>query len=189
MWCPWFAAARNQSLTVDTFLANARRRIRAQQLKAEQFWQESEEALMSAKHKAALNDRSAVRFHLTRQKQLANEYQMELDQAQVLFTALQTVERALSNAIQAQQLQQTNAQLADLLQHTAAIEEAVETLQEHHGRVAMDGQTLARSLEAAIDIEEEEVNNLLAAAIELPTIVGSKQTCKTSRSPQLLPDV
>lgn len=197
MWCPWLWGVNNvhgQSLKVDTFLHNARRRIRTQQLKAEQFWQESEEALLYANQAAAQNNRATARFHLIRQKQLLGEHQIELDQASALITALQTVERALSNALQAQQLQQTNLQLADLLKYSADIEDAVDTLQDHHQRITMDGQILARSVVVTAEVDEEEIDDLMAASLELPmprtaAAAGSKQTYKPTQSPQLLPDV
>lgn len=147
---------------VDNFMQLARARIRTQALHAEQLRQEAEEARLIATQLARHGDRVGARAQLVRQKRLLGEYKLELDQREALESALSTVQRAIANEALVHQLHHANLALDQLLVGNEAVEEALETLREHKERSV--------SLETLPAVDESEIDELLAAAIVLPSV-------------------
>jgi hypothetical protein len=164
-------------MSVDAFMEAARKRVRAQALQAEQLYQEAEEAKLMAAQRARQGDRQGVAALLRQHRQLQKSYETELAQRQVLEEALATVRRAVSNASLAQQLGHANMMLDQLLQNQQTdgndIQEAMDTLRDHHARVAMDGAELAAPIaEDNNDDDEDVIDAFMAASLQLPSVAG-----------------
>lgn len=146
--------------SVDDYKKQLQSRVRTLHYKAEQLFQEAKEEELRAQQYAERQDRNGVKAAIIRRKQLIAQQGTELAHKETLQQALDALERAISNAIQADHLK---LGASHIQRHLLAVD--MVNLDEIRELV----QRSEESIPIVVNVDEQEIDDLLDHLPSVPT--------------------